>query len=127
MTDTQVKPTRQGQQPGRTGLDIYTSDTHPLQIAELKAGQGRIGITFLPGKKGSSIYGYEWNRHLATDMEVIRRWGANAVVSLVEDHEFRWSGVKNFPKAVAAIGAEWHHLPITDVHEPDELFEARWA
>jgi ADP-ribosylglycohydrolase/protein-tyrosine phosphatase len=108
-------------------LDIYTSDTHPLQIAELKAGQGRIGITFLPGKKGSSIHGYEWNRDLSPDMEVIRRWGANAIVSLVEDHEFRWASVKNFPKAVEGIGAEWHHLPITDVHVPDDLFEARWT
>jgi ADP-ribosylglycohydrolase/protein-tyrosine phosphatase len=98
-----------------------------LQIAELKAGRGHIGITFLPGKKGSSIHGFDWDRDLAADMQVLHEWGANAVVSLVESDEFRWCGVKAFPKAVEGIEAEWHHLPISDVHVPDDLFEARWS
>jgi ADP-ribosyl-[dinitrogen reductase] hydrolase len=109
-------------------MTMLTSQTHPLRIDELKAGQGRIGITFLPGKKGQRVHGGgEWDRDLATDMDVIRQWGAHAVVSLVESDEFRWLLVKDFPAAVEGIGAAWHHLPIEDVKVPDAIFEARWA
>lgn len=108
-------------------MNVLTSQSHPLKIAELKAGRGRIGITFLPGKKGPSINGGEWDRDLAADMEVVRQWGAHAVVSLVESDEFRWLRVKNFPDAVRSIGAAWHHLPIVDVSVPDAMFEARWV
>lgn len=108
-------------------MTMLTSQTHPLRIDELKAGQGRIGITFLPGKKGQRVHGGgEWDRDLAADMDVIRQWGAHAVVSFVEWDEFRWLLVKDFPVAVEAIGAAWHHLPIVDVQVPDETFEARW-
>ena len=108
-------------------MKTKTSQTHPLQIAELSVGRGRVGITFLPGKKGASINDFEWDRDLNTDMDVIRAWGAHAIVSLVESDEFRWLRVKGFPEACARIGAAWHHLPITDVHVPDEMFEARWS
>lgn len=108
-------------------MTMLTSQTHPLRIDELKAGQGRIGITFLPGKKGQRVHGGgEWDRDLAADMDVIRQWGAHAVVSLVEADEFRWLLVRDFPAAVEAIGAAWHHLPIEDVKVPDATFEARW-
>jgi ADP-ribosyl-[dinitrogen reductase] hydrolase len=67
--------------------------THPLRIDDLPLGNGRLGITFCPGKKGDSVFGAAWDRDLDLDMDAIKGWGANAVLSLIEDHEFEMLGV----------------------------------
>jgi ADP-ribosylglycohydrolase/protein-tyrosine phosphatase len=107
-------------------LTRRTSETDPLQIAEVSAGAGVVGITLCPGKQGDSVFGAGWARDLEADIEVIRSWGAAAVVTLIEDHEFDLLGVEALPAAVTAAGIEWHHLPITDVSVPDQRFELRW-
>lgn len=69
-------------------MQIRTSITHPLQIAELAIpGAGSIGVTFCPGKCGTSLYGHRWERDLDSDLETIQRWGAQVVLTLVEDFE----------------------------------------
>lgn len=69
---------------------VRTSQTHPLRIDTLTMPgiPGRLGLTFLPGKKGDALYGAPWNRSLAVDVGAIRNWGAAAVVSVLEPHEF---------------------------------------
>ena len=57
---------------------MRTSITHPLQIADINVGPGRIGITFLPGKSGPSQHGEDWDRDLETDIEAVRAWAADA-------------------------------------------------
>ena len=53
--------------------------------------------------------------------------GATSLVSLVERHELSAFGVSNLGEAAEEAGLEWHHLPIKDVHIPDERFERRWT
>ena len=103
-----------------------TSETDPLWIAEIPAGGGVIGVTLCPGKRGASAFGQAWARDLATDVAVIADWGARAVVTLIEEHEFVLLGVKALPQAVRAAGIEWHHLPIEDASVPDQRFERAW-
>ena len=107
---------------------IRTSTSHPLQIAEVSTGvsSGLIGITFCPGKHGGSLRGYRWERNLDTDLDVIVNWGANAVVTLIEDHEFIALGVPDLGKMIIARGIDWHHLPIVDVSTPDARFNEPW-
>ena len=71
-----------------------TSDTHPLWIDEVRAGDagGLIGITFCPGKCGPSISGYQWERSLSADLDVIAQWAPSAMVTLIEEHEFAMLG-----------------------------------
>ena len=107
-------------------MSARTSATDPLQIAEIPAGGGVIGVTLCPGKKASSLGGASWDRDLDADIAVIARWGAAAAVTLIEPDEFRRLAVQGLPAAMAAAGIEWHHLPITDVAPPDERFESRW-
>lgn len=78
---------------------VRNSDTHPLRINGLRLPglPGEIGMTFCPGKKSDSIYGGRWNRDLEKDISVIRAWGAAAVVTLLEDHEFELLGIPEFP------------------------------
>jgi ADP-ribosyl-[dinitrogen reductase] hydrolase len=104
-----------------------TSETDPLLIAQVPAGAGQVGLTICPGKRGDSVFGASWQRDLDTDVRVIREWGATAVVTLIEDHEFEMLGVERLSAAVRDAGMEWHHLPIRDVDVPDAHFEAGWA
>jgi ADP-ribosyl-[dinitrogen reductase] hydrolase len=108
-----------------------TSRTHPLQIAEVRAAgaQGRIGITFCPGKVDPAPFtpGGAWQRDLALDLDAIGAWGAAAVVTLVEEHELALLQVGALGREVVRRHMEWLHLPIRDVSAPGPDFEAEWA
>ena len=108
-------------------MRVRTSQTDPLEIASLPVGEGAIGVTFCPGKKGPSSYGTRWDRDLGMDLETIKSWRAAVMVTLIEDHEFRLLGVEDMSKAVPAAGLEWFWWPIRDVDVPDERFESAWA
>lgn len=104
-----------------------TSISHPLRIDELPIGNGRLGITFCPGKKGDSVFGAAWDRDLDLDLDVIKTWGADAVLSLIEDHEFEMLSVHNLGEAVKARGIEWFHFPIRDLDTPTDESMITWA
>lgn len=97
---------------------VRTSITHPLRIDDLVLGNGRLGITFCPGKKGESVFGAAWDRDLDLDLDAVKGWGADAVLSLIEDHEFEMLGVAELGEAVKARGIEWVHFPIRDLDTP---------
>jgi len=109
-----------------TGQVAKTSETHPIRIATLHVGNGKIGITFCPGKKQRGAMTGTWDRDLRTDLESIRDWGACDIVSLVEVDEMIQLGVEELPAMVSALGLRWHHLPIADQSTPDALFEIEW-
>ncbi len=111
------------------GVSARRSQTHPLRIDELRvdAVAGLIGITFCPGKRGESYGGYRWERDLEADLNIIAEWRADAVVTLIEDHEFQMLGVTQLGEQALARGISWHHLPIKDVTPPDVRFEERWV
>lgn len=52
---------------------MRTSITHPLQIAEVAVPGtcGRIGVTFLPGKKQPNAATGPWARDLDLDLDAI--------------------------------------------------------
>lgn len=100
--------------------------SHPLRIYDLPLGNGLLGITFCPGKKGDSVFGASWDRNLDLDMDAIKRWGANAVLSLIEDHECELLGVPKVGEAVKARGIEWFHFPIRDLDVPTSTDMERW-
>jgi len=105
-----------------------TSLTHPLQIATISAGSefGRVGITFCPGKYDRHARSGEWNRDLALDLNMIRDWGAAAVVTLLEPKELALLRVESLGEEVRRRNMLWFHLPIVDVSTPDEHFEQAW-
>jgi len=76
----------------------------------------RIGLCPCPGRGGP----------LAQDLGRLRGWGAEALVTLVEDHELAALGVTSIQAEVEALAMRWWHLPIRDMSIPDEAFEASW-
>jgi ADP-ribosyl-[dinitrogen reductase] hydrolase len=105
---------------------LKTSLSDPLHIATVSPPDlsGVIGMTLCPGKKDPAS---SWDRDLDIDLDAIRGWGAEIVVTLVEDHEFDLLDVRQLPHAVQRRGMKWVHLPIRDVSIPDVKFEAGWA
>ncbi|TCO71124.1 cyclin-dependent kinase inhibitor 3 family protein [Rhodovulum euryhalinum] len=105
-----------------------TSLTHPLQIAEVRAGPGlgRIGITFCPGKQDPAAATGAWARDLATDLDAIAAWGARLVLTLVEPAELVALKVPDLGAESVARGLDWRHLPIADYSVPTPAFEAAW-
>src|SRR5436190_11250182 len=97
-----------------------TSETHPLEIAHVQAtsAHGRIGITFCPGKYQMGAQTGAWQRDLDIDLDAVRNWGANLILTLVEQSELEQLRVTGLGDAVRARGMEWLHLPIEDVYTP---------
>jgi len=105
-----------------------TSERNPLQIDPVAAPgmAGWIGMTLCPGKKDPyAVFGV-WDRDLRDDLQVIRDWGASAIVSLIEEHEFSLLGVPDFEAQVSST-FRWLWLPIPDGGVPDDEFEERWT
>jgi ADP-ribosyl-[dinitrogen reductase] hydrolase len=107
---------------------MRTSKTDPLQIAEVETPPGCavVGVTFCPGKKDPTSKSGPWDRDLDIDLDAIEAWGAVAVVTLIEDHEFELLKVPALSAGVARRHMDWLHLPIRDVDIPTAAFESRW-
>jgi ADP-ribosyl-[dinitrogen reductase] hydrolase len=105
-----------------------TSQTHPLRIATIPVGElgGAVGVTFAPGKRQVAAMTGIWKRDLATDLEVIREWGAHDLISLLEPQEFEELAISDLPTQASAYGLRWHGMPITDGAAPDHRFLDRW-
>ena len=105
-----------------------TSLSHPLQIAEVRVapGQGRIGITFCPGKHDRWAITGAWARDLALDLDAVATWGARLVLTLVEPAELTALKVPTLGAEVLRRGMDWRHLPIADFSVPTEAFERDW-
>ena len=102
-----------------------TSISHPLLIADVPVGDelGSIGITICPGKKDPTSLGGAWDRDLDLDLDVCQRWGASAVLCLIESHEFGLLKVEGLSEGVQNRGMKLYHLPIQDVWVPEQNFE----
>ena len=67
-----------------------------------------------------------WARDLQTDLAAIVDWGASALVTLLELHEFEKLAVSGLGRMAQAHGLDWYHLPIRDVSIPSAAFEVQW-
>lgn len=109
-------------------MSVPSDIDDPLPVAELAfPGGGTIGMLFCPGRRHMDGLGGRWVRDLDRDVEALRAWGATALLTLIEDHEFDGLGVPHLGERVRGAGIEWHHLPIPDMGVPDAVFEAGWA
>lgn len=105
-----------------------TSLTHPLRIdaVGVPGCGGLIGMTLCPGRRDRLSPEGEWARDLARDLAAIAAWGAECVLTLIEDHEYALLGVPDFAERIEATGLTWITLPIRDAGIPGPAFERRW-
>jgi protein-tyrosine phosphatase len=79
---------------------------------------GRLGLTFLPGKRGASIRypGHVYRRDTAEDLDAMRRAGVVLLVLLVEDRELRRWGDPRIADLASGAGLDLARFPIPDGH-----------
>ena len=98
-----------------------TSISHPLRV-DFVGGlpcEGRLGLTFAPGKKGPSLYGGTWDRDMDADLRRLRSHvRADVLVSLLEPHEFDALGISGLLEHAEQVGLRAMHFPIRDVDVP---------
>jgi protein-tyrosine phosphatase len=113
-----------------------TLDT-PLPIVYLGADElhdgrpGRLGLTFLPGKRGASLRypGRVYRRDLDLDIATLRDAGIGLLLLLVTDDELRRWGDPAIVVRAAAAGVAVERRPLADGTAPaspgvmDEMLE----
>jgi len=87
-----------------------------VDIPEL--GGAEIAITPCPGKR---------ERDLGLDLDTLRSWGAQAILTLVQDGELQMLRVGNMQSEVARRKMKWFHCPIPDFGAPGMFFEGCWV
>ena len=100
----------------------------PLHIDAVPVWQagGLLGMTICPGQPPWNGFDVSRERDLEADIVAIRSWGANILVSLMEGEEMREYGVHEIPQRARKLGIQHLHLPIPDMHVPEQEFEAAW-
>lgn len=112
---TGIQPTTTPQAGGAA----HAAAGGPLRIDELAlpAG-GTLGMCHFPGRCGIDGAGRAWSRSVDDDLHAIHLWGASAVLSLVESHEFARLGVPDLGARILKSGMAWLHHPVADMGVP---------
>ncbi len=86
---------------------------------------GRMGLTFLPGKRGASgrYPGLVYRRVLADDLRTLQRQDVRLLLLLVEDHELRQWGDPAIVAVAAAKGLRVRRHPLPDGAAPASIDE----
>lgn len=107
---------------------MRTSKSHPLRIdwIDESPANGRIGMTFCPGKIQENSMTGGWHRDLNTDLLEMLTKGVTHVMCLLEEHELDELSVPNLAAVCRSMGLEFLQMPIRDTHPPVELWKAAW-
>lgn len=103
---------------------VGTSESDPIRVDLLPEDEvrvpGRLGMTFAPGMWAQSVGG-RWERDLAADMRALEdTHGANVLVSLMQDHEYRHYGVPELVEQDSYGSIEILRFAIRDMGIPSE-------
>ncbi|MEN9481764.1 MAG: hypothetical protein RLZZ298_3159 [Pseudomonadota bacterium] len=111
------------------GIAMKTSKTHPLRVdwIEEAPANGRIGMTFCPGKVQDFAMTGCWQRDLAVDMQRLADLGTTHLLCLLEPWELDALQVPNLPAISRTYGIEYLSLPIKDAHAPEITWETTWS
>lgn len=89
-------------------------------------GGGRIGLVHCPGTHAAGLVPSGAAVALDADLDVLARWGARALVTLLQPYELTLLGVDDLGERARAQGLAWWHLPVTDGTAPGAAFERAW-
>jgi protein-tyrosine phosphatase len=95
-----------------------------LQISVVEVpGGALLGLSHCPGRCGGT-YG---QRELSADLASIEDFGADVLLTLIEEQEFTRLGVPNFAAEARDRQFTWHHVPIPDFGVPSAATWAAWG
>lgn len=112
--------------------NVRTSETDPILVDFLPESEvrlpGKLGMTFAPGMKAPSLGG-RWERDLAADLrELEDAHGTDALVSLMEEHEYGGYGIPELlEEGVIDSNIEVVRFAIRDMGIPREAEAEEFA
>jgi protein-tyrosine phosphatase len=89
-------------------------DSLPVSPLEIPGTAGLVGMYGILG------------RDPETDLKAIRNWGAELLLSLVDDSEYRGAGIADIESLIPS-GMALVRLPIPDMGVPGDDWERGWA
>lgn len=104
----------------------FTKNVLHIDAVDIGSAGGMIGMSACPGSRFKFSRRGDPLDDLPKDLDAIQAWGANGIVSLIEQDEFQYLGVEDLPEMIAERGMWWKHLPIRDMKTPDRTFETAW-
>lgn len=99
----------------------------PISAIAIPGMDSIIGITACPGMKDESDCLDLYEERLLHDLTTIHKWGAVAVVTLLDGLEMRIHGVSDLPNTAEWLNLLWFHLPVDNKGIPGENFELLWS
>lgn len=93
----------------------------------LNVGPASLLLTHLPGRCHVDGKGRVWSRNLEEDLQPLKRWGAEAVICLVEPAELIAMGVPDYAETLHNHGLRLFHFPIRDMSTPGSAFKEALA
>ncbi len=119
--ETLLALAQEGRSPAPAGA--RTSRSHPIRVAPVRSGlgseNGRLGVTFAPGKHATSLSGPDWHRDLGADLDRLRgSFEVDVLVSLIEDHELTHLQIPDLVAQAEARGIAVLRLGVPDGGTP---------
>ena len=114
-----------GSAPPHAGFDPEMRIDWIEPDALVPSASGRLGLTFLPGKRGASYRypGHTYRRDTADDLAAMRALGVVRLILLVEDRELESWGDPAIVELGSRAGLEVLRHPITDGSPPASVEE----
>lgn len=113
----------QGAAPPHAGFDAEMRIDWMMPDALVPVAPGRLGLTFLPGKRGASFRypGHTYRRDAAEDLAAMRSQGVVRLILLVEDRELQAWGNPAIVELGSRTGVEVLRHPMADGSPPQSL------
>ena len=100
-------------------------DINNYDYVEPKGVKGKIILTCFPGRNEEKKSFSE--QFFLEELKIFHRLNCSAIVSLVEDIEFKkMYDKKLFVREIYNLNLNWFHLPIVDLKAPDHKFVDKW-
>ena len=99
----------------------------PLRIdtISIPGVEGIIGMTSCPGWREAGPAD-QLNERLIGDLLSMRTWGADTVLTLMDDSELLALGVSELGSYAETFNMNWLQLPFPNIGIPDEHFHKKW-
>jgi protein-tyrosine phosphatase len=105
-------------------MKARTSRSDPIRVDwfYFDLSGGKIGVTFAPGKKASSMTGRAWDRDLALDLNRLKRFErVDLLVSLIENRELQLLRIRGLAREAERRGILMIRFPVADMGVPADI------
>jgi len=105
---------------------VGVPSTFAIAVVGTGLGRGQVGMAGCPGRGAPWLLPSLSERELERDVATVARWGATALVSLLDEFELARLHLRRLPELLTAARVNWHHVPLAPSKLPDAEFDRTW-